>query len=317
MQKPLLPENEVARLSTLKSLNLLDKPPQERFDRITRLARKLFNVPTSLVTLVDTDRQWFLSAFGLDVKETSRNISFCGHAILGDEVFTVNDATEDIRFTDNPLVTGSPNIRFYAGCPISAFDGSKVGTLCIFDQNPRELKEEEQSLLQDLSDMVAQEINTLQLAIHDELTNVSNKRGFSILAEYALTVCMREGKPLCLIYIDLDNFKRINDVFGHAEGDRALQAFGNLLRSTFRQSDVLGRIGGDEFALLFSRCAFAECSINLHRLLKALSEYNATNQMQYHIEVSAGMVEFDPKRHTNIDDMLNDADALMYKQKRN
>ncbi len=317
MQKPLLPDNEVTRLRTLKSLNLLDRPPQERFDRITRLARKLFNVSISLVCLVDGDRQWFLSAFGLVIKETSRDISFCAHAILGEEIFTVNDASTDVRFIDNPLVTGLPNIRFYAACPISAFDGSKVGTLCIFDDNPREITAEEQDLLQDLGDMVAQEINTLQLAIHDELANISNKRGFSILAEYALTVCKREGKPACLIYIDLDNFKDVNDAFGHAEGDRALQAFGNLLKSTFRQSDVLGRIGGDEFALLFSRCAIAECTVNLHRLTQAVSEFNASNAMQYHIEMSAGMVEFDPKRHTNIDDMLNDADALMYKQKRN
>jgi GAF domain-containing protein len=198
MQKPLIPENEIDRLRTLHSLNLLDRSPQERFDRITRLARKLFNVSISSVSLVDADRQWFLSAFGLEVKETSRDISFCGHAILGDDIFTVNDATMDARFIDNPLVTGSPNIRFYAACPISALDGSKVGTFCIFDSKPRELSEEEHALLQDLGDMVAHEINTLQFATHDDLTNISNKRGFSILAEHALTMCKREASPASL-----------------------------------------------------------------------------------------------------------------------
>ncbi len=316
MQKPLIPDDEINRLRTLRSLNLLDRSPQERFDRITRLARKLFNVSVSSVSLIDADRQWFLSAFGLEVKETSRDISFCGHTILGDEIFTVNDARLDARFSDNPLVTGSPEIRFYAGCPISALDGSKVGTLCIFDSKPRELSQEEHDLLQDLSDMVAHEINSLQLATHDDLTNISNKRGFSILSEHALTMCKREGSPVSLIYIDLDNFKHINDEFGHAEGDRALQAFGNLLKTTFRQSDVLGRIGGDEFALLFARCSMAICQINLHRLQTAIAEFNAANPMHYMLEMSAGMVQFNPQKHTTVQDMLKDADGLMYQQKK-
>lgn len=317
MQKPLIPENEIERLRTLRSLNLLDRSPQERFDRITRLARKLFNVSISSVSLIDADRQWFLSAFGLEVKETSRDISFCGHAILGDEIFTVNDATLDARFVDNPLVTGNPNIRFYAACPISALDGSKVGTFCIFDSKPRELSEEEHSLLQDLGDMVAHEINTLQFATYDDLTDISNKRGFSILAEHALNMCKREDSPVSLIYIDLDNFKSINDQFGHAEGDRVLQAFGSLLKTTFRQSDVLGRIGGDEFALLFSRCSMSMCKINLNRLQSAIIEFNTANPMHYMIEISAGMVQFDPDKHVTVQDLLKDADTQMYIQKRN
>src|SRR5688500_1027522 len=111
MLKPATPLDEERRIRALQSLNLLDSAPKERFDRITRVAKKLFNVPIALVSLVDSDRQWFLSAFGLDVKQTSRDVSFCGHAILYDDFFVVNDATKDERFFDNPLVTQSPNIR--------------------------------------------------------------------------------------------------------------------------------------------------------------------------------------------------------------
>ena len=116
MQAPLVPTNEKTRLETLRALNILDSSPEERF---ARMAKRLFGVSIALVSLVDADRQWFKSSFGLELKETTREISFCGHAILGDETFEVPDALLDKRFFDNPLVTQSPNIRFYAGCPLS------------------------------------------------------------------------------------------------------------------------------------------------------------------------------------------------------
>src|ERR1700752_1549332 len=116
MLTPALPADENTRLDTLRALNILDTSPEERFDRLTRLAKRLFGVPIALVNLVDADRQWFKSCVGLSATETPRDISFCGHAILGDDILLVPDAGVDERFHDNPLVTGDPNIRFYAGC---------------------------------------------------------------------------------------------------------------------------------------------------------------------------------------------------------
>jgi diguanylate cyclase (GGDEF)-like protein len=316
MLKPVSPPDEVKRLETLRSLNLLDSPPKERFDRITRLAKKVFDVPIALVSLVDSDRQWFLSAFGLEFKQTSRDVSFCGHAILGDGLFIVKDALMDERFFDNPLVTQAPHIRFYAAYPISVMDGSKVGTLCLFDRQPRDMSDEEIALLKDLAEMVAQEINVLQLTTHDELTNIANRRGFNILAEYALSVCKRENMPASLIYIDLNNFKQINDTFGHAEGDRALQDFSHILKSLFRQSDVIARIGGDEFAILFPHCPLHEGKVNLDRLTEALGQFNEEGMKRYQIKISAGLVEYHPDQHASISDLLHDADQQMYKQKR-
>ena len=118
MLEPPLPPDEAMRLAALRSLNILDTPAEERFDRITRLAQRLFDVPIALVSLVDTNRQWFKSCQGLDASETPRSISFCGHAILEDGPLIIEDATKDQRFADNPLVTGPPDIRFYTGQPL-------------------------------------------------------------------------------------------------------------------------------------------------------------------------------------------------------
>ena len=115
MDKPPIPYDEQSRLAALKSLGILDTPAEERFDRFTRLAQKLFNAPIAAISLVDDKRQWFKSMQGLEVEETERDIAFCAHAITDDEIFTVDDASTDPRFADNPLVTGDPNIRFYAG----------------------------------------------------------------------------------------------------------------------------------------------------------------------------------------------------------
>ncbi|MDO9199841.1 MAG: GAF domain-containing protein, partial [Hydrogenophaga sp.] len=133
MKPPDRPIDEKLRLQTLQSLHILNTHAEERFDRLTRMAKRIFGVPIALVSLVDANRQWFKSCIGLDASETPRDISFCGHAILGSEVFVIPDTAADPRFSDNPLVTGYPHIRFYAGCPLVAANGQKLGTLCVID----------------------------------------------------------------------------------------------------------------------------------------------------------------------------------------
>jgi len=146
MQKPPIPRNESARISSLNKLHILDTDPEEKFDLITRLTAQIFEVPTSLISLVDTERQWFKSKHGLEMDETSRDVSFCAHAIarsITDEndqlIFEVQDATKDDRFKDNLLVTNKPNICFYAGFILQSHEGYKLGTLCIIDTKPRKL----------------------------------------------------------------------------------------------------------------------------------------------------------------------------------
>ncbi|MEM8916833.1 MAG: PAS domain-containing protein, partial [Pseudomonadota bacterium] len=147
-------DQEPARLAALRELDILDTPEERRFDEITALAARVFRVPISLVSLVDETRQWFKSNLGLTARETSREVSFCAHAIADDGVLVVEDALLDPRFRDNSLVTGAPNIRFYAGAPLKTKDGHRLGTLCIIDSRPRSLSEEEAGILRDMADMV-------------------------------------------------------------------------------------------------------------------------------------------------------------------
>ncbi len=161
MQIPAQPENEAERLAALRALNLLDTPPEDRFDRITRLATRVFDVPISMVSFVDVDRQWFKSCVGLSVRETPRTVSFCAHAIQHEDAFVVEDAHADPRFQDNPLVTGKPHIRFYAGQPLMTFEGYRVGTLCVIDRKPRTFDDADRAALHDLAALVENELDRI------------------------------------------------------------------------------------------------------------------------------------------------------------
>lgn len=148
---PPVPKNEQKRLQVLWQYDVLDTVPEEVFDDLTELAARICEAPIALITLVDEDRQWFKSRVGLTVRETSRDISFCGHAILQSDLFIIPDATKDKRFADSPLVTSDPKIRFYAGAPLVTPDGHALGTLCVIDKVPRELKPDQKTALRVLA----------------------------------------------------------------------------------------------------------------------------------------------------------------------
>ncbi len=316
MISPELPVDESIRLSTLRALNILDTPPEERFDRLTRMARRMFGVSVALISLVDAQRQWFKSNQGLAACQTPRDISFCGHAILADGALVVPDARLDPRFFDNPLVTGEPQVRFYAGFPLHSFNGSKLGTLCIIDPQPRAFSNEDLGLLADLAAMVEQEISTYQISTLDELTQLHNRRGFMALAQHALNMAARKATPCTLVFLDLDQFKAVNDNFGHAEGDRALTTFAEHMRGSFRDADVLGRLGGDEFVVLLYDCPFEQALGIVERLRLALDAYNLASAQGYALAFSQGIVSLPLDARVALDEALSQADVLMYAHKR-
>ena len=316
MKKPDIPENEDSRLDTLLALKVLDTPPEERFDRLTRMAKQLFDVPIAVVSLVDKDRQWFKSCVGLDVSETPRNISFCGHAILSDELFIIPDTFQDERFADNPLVFNEPKIRFYAGCPLKSLNGHNLGTFCIIDNKPKNLDKDEIASFKDLAFMAERELSIVHMATVDELTKVLNRRGFIMMAQHSLNFCKRHEFPASLVYLDLNNFKPINDKFGHAEGDRALITFTNQLKDAFRESDIFARLGGDEFVALLSNTKIDQAKEVVLRFQNNLEKFNRKDNCGYKIEFSYGVVEYNPNTHQSIKDLLADGDSLMYKQKK-
>lgn len=157
------PADEKERIVALTSLKILDTPPEEKFDRITRIAQIIFDVPIALVSLVDENRQWFKSCMGLSERETPRSMSFCAHAILNNEVMVIEDATKDPRFSDNELVTGNPYIKFYAGKPLRDNNNHMLGTLCIIDTAPRKLSKADTRILSDLATWVESEFSSIRL----------------------------------------------------------------------------------------------------------------------------------------------------------
>lgn len=170
---PNIPD-EQQRLAALKSYQILDTPAEEGFDRITRIVSASLDVPIALVSLIDDSRQWFKSCFGIDAQETSKEIAFCAHAIASPEPFIIYDAREDERFKNNPLVTGEPNIRFYAGIPLKTHDGQLIGTLCAIDTKPRTISEDQVKIIQDLAGLVMDEMD-LRLANMQSQLDLKNK----------------------------------------------------------------------------------------------------------------------------------------------
>ncbi|WP_281558560.1 sensor domain-containing diguanylate cyclase [Thalassomonas sp. RHCl1] len=316
MQTPQQPENETKRLKTLHALNILDTPPEDRFDRLTRMAKRIFNVPCAMVSLVDKNRQWFKARIGIEISETPREISFCGHAILQDDPFIIPDAAADPRFADNPLVTGPPYIGFYAGSQLHFIDGTILGTLCITDTRPRTLDNEDLMLLKDLAELAERELAAVQLATVDELTGIANRRGFLTLAEKALTLSARAHLSLSLAYFDLNGFKAINDSFGHEEGDQALKVFSRLMRSCFRESDIIARLGGDEFVVLLTHSDETFARESILRFREELKRYNRQANKDYKLDFSDGIVAVTADGNCSIADLLKQADARMYRQKK-
>ncbi|STX40759.1 Diguanylate kinase [Legionella donaldsonii] len=312
MIPPDIPENEAKRLATLYKLRILDTEQEERFDRITRIACKLFEVPISVISFLEAERQWMKSTQGFDIKEAARKTSFCGHVILSDEIMVVEDATKDERFHDNPFVVGKPNFRFYLGCPLK-IKGYNVGVICLIDNKPRARNEVDPNVIYDLAQMVEMDLEQLQLSMTDELTGLSNRRGFLKLASYLFQKCQRQNQLFTLLFFDLDQFKSINDQFGHAEGDNVLKIFANCLLQNFRYYDVIARLGGDEFCVFCSGLNQKDVSGIIQRLKDSLKSATTND---YTIQFSVGVIQYDPKQHQTLGDMMALADSDMYVSKR-
>jgi GAF domain-containing protein len=187
MHAPAIPANERARLRRLEELQILDTPIEREFDNITQIASAVFGTPIALVSLVDQTRQWFKSHHGLAARQTPRDVSFCGHVVASDELLVVPDAHRDVRFADNPLVTGEPEVRFYAGTPLRTTDGLVLGTLCAIDHVPRAL--------------TPQQLEILQLLAEQTTTILQSRRVFGRVLEreatmHALYEGMQEGVAL-------------------------------------------------------------------------------------------------------------------------
>lgn len=335
MIEPINPINEEKRLEFLRKLHILETPVEERFDRITRIVCQALDVPIAAISLLDSDRQWFKSIQGLDVSETSRKVSFCGHTILQDEPLVVRDTLKDERFWDNPLVTSDPKIRFYAGCPLTIGDNFRIGSLCAIDQTPRDMTDDQIMLLSDLAAMVQSELNNIALteahhnlihdlkeaeraALIDPLTRLWNRAGGQNLLEREWDYAIRKGTPLSVAMVDIDHFKRINDSFGHCIGDQVLQKISEILLGSLRTFDVVSRWGGEEFLIILPGCEKRDLYHALERLMTAVRNLKMKTDIGgLTTTVSIGAATIYPKFDADMSSFIKLVDMAMYDAKEN
>ncbi len=251
-----LPLTEPERLAALRSYQVLDTASEETFDDLVALAARLTHSPISVISLLDADRQWFKARHGFETVQTHRDFAFCSHAILSPGLpLIVADATKDLRFSDNPLVVGTPDIRAYLGVPLVNPEGHALGTLCVIDRVARPYDADTVRTVTTLARAVSVnlELRRTLLRVHsmamtDPLTGLPNRRAVMIALSEALAV----GRGASVISVDLDHFKEANDAEGHAAGDALLRAAAQRIEQALRPGDIVGRVGGDEFiAVLF------------------------------------------------------------------
>ncbi len=307
---------EQARLQALDRLDVLDTPPEPGFDRIVRLVRNIFGVEIALVSMIDSHRQWYKACIGMRVSEVPRKDTLCSLTMGQEEPLISTDTTRDIRFSENPYVTGEPHVRFYAGIPLRTSDGMVIGTLCAIDSRPRDFGSGEVAILQDLAEIVMAEIELRQLASTDMLTGAMSRRSFRDDGANAVALSLRHDTPLSCIAIDIDHFKRVNDDFGHTAGDKVLVATSAAIRESLRQSDRFARIGGEEFAVLLphtDRAGALEVAEKLRE--KVAAKVVDTGAAKLSVTASFGVACLDSATK-DLDTLLACADTALYQAKR-
>lgn len=288
MKKPGLPANEADRLANLDHLRILYSPAEERFDRITRIVRRIFDAPIALVSLVSQDKQWFKSNQGLSANETPREVSFCGHAILNKEPMVIQNAEKDPDFADNPLVTSGPRIRFYAGCPI-AYQGTPLGTLCVIDMVPREFKPSDVDTLKSLAAWVENELKLNRMSVAqmellsklndserrsmiDPVTRVWNRSAIEDLLESEFSRAKRQKTPMSLLQAEVANFEGIVESYGETAGDEVLREVAQRIRTCVRPHDAVGRFDDHEFVIFLGSCNAVDTKAIANRISARISD---------------------------------------------
>ncbi|MFV3073601.1 GGDEF domain-containing protein [Niveispirillum fermenti] len=310
---------EGSRLSALHRYDILDTPPEPQFDRIVSMASRMTGAPISLLSLIAEDRQWFKAQEGLGSTQTPRSLAFCDHAIRHRGVMVVKDALTDARFADHPMVTGTPNIRFYAGAPLITRDGHVLGTLCIIDRQPRALSVREEGFLLDLAAIAMDELELrlanrelAALARTDPLTGCFNRRTFLTLAEREIGRLQRAGNDLAVMLLDIDHFKRVNDHNGHEAGDHVLSAFARRISDTVRVQDIFARLGGEEFGLIMPDTNLTAAQQTAERLREAVMATPVeTGSLSIPVTVSIGVAQV-KKGERSIDIAMRRADCALY-----
>lgn len=339
---------EIARLKAVYSVGLLDTERETEFDELVQLAAAICGTPMSGITLLDERRQWFKAEEGIGVTETPREFAFCDYTIRSKKLFVVEDARADTRFAANPLVIGDPHVQFYAGMPLTTREGFALGALCVIDREPRKLSRQQKQALEVLArqvigrielriqqkataeaiaekDRLAQGLKEQQaeleaandrlmsLVLTDTLTGLKNRRAFDERLRIEFSMARRKRRNLSVVLLDADDFKIVNDSFGHPAGDAVLQRIAKVIMETVRETDLAARYGGEEFAVILPESGEREARRWCCRLQKALA---AVSWEHIPVTLSIGIAVRVPECSSGAE-LVEKADQALYLAKTN
>lgn len=325
MIKPQPHPREQARLQSLYRYQILDTGPEQSYSDLAQIAADFLGMPIALVSFIDKHRQWIKARVGLYHEETGREALFCRHAICMDETLVVEDAIQDERFCNNPLVTQADGIRFYAGAKVCDDQGLPMGTLCVMDSKPRSFSHEQLRLLEQLASQASQQLTLHRMLLelsdashYDELTGLLNRRG---LIDQIDTMPLASDQLQAVLYLDLKRFKPINDTHGHAAGDevlkqiacRLVRATDEVLLAATGTSVKLARLDSDEFVVCLSTRhgqAWVQ-SVFARALLRSFDEPFLYNESKIFLGTSIGVVCSFPSERMEPAEALSNADLAM------
>jgi len=339
MKCPPILATEAERLQALAQYGLADEQPLPSLDAVARIAAHMFGMPVAAVNMIGSDHVFFAASIGIDKVDMRRDVSFCAHAITQSEVMVIPDATQDERFHDNPLVTGSAGMRFYAGVPLFSPDGHPLGALCVIDGQPHpEFSHADRERLLELAHMASDRLELrrvevaaaqrsveptapgerryesgelYRLANFDALTGLANRGRFYRHVEEALA-CPR---AIAVIMIDLDGFKDVNDILGHIVGDAVLREVAARLERHVGPDNLVARIGGDEFAILLPDVTdFLEATEMALAAAAAIARPITVDGQQIRVAASGGMA-LAPAHAQDPMELVSDADLALFKAK--
>ncbi len=328
----------IASTATLQIANipwhdLFYTPLEERFERITRIARRALHAPVAAISLLNEDKQWFKSAAGWGISELPRDQAICKLTVEANQIVTIGDTLADPRVAKLPIVASAPRFRAYAGHPLLDEQGTCIGTFCVLDLKPREFAPVDRQALTDLAALAQRELFSDQLtnanvaltsklgmarreALMDPLTHLWNRRGASVLLKGAFARADQRGTPLALALLDLDNFKRINDTRGHQAGDEVLRRVASRLLSTVRGDDAICRLGGDEFLVLMVDTDATIASRVAERIRHAITNTPIpTRDGPVGVSLSVGCTVRAPRDTAAVDALLERADQALMQSK--
>ena len=309
---------DAARSAAIDEYGIGNSIPEADFDHIVELAKKLFGASAAMISIVASDVLHFKARAGLDACTLDPKIAFCAHALDRDTPLVIEDTWRDVRFRNNPLVLGAPHVRFYAGTPLKVASGQVLGTLCIIDPEPRSFSAHDSDLLQGLGQIVVDRIEVrrqkrqlARQAHYDELTGLANRTQLHQRARDHLA----SDTPLAVLLFDLDGFKDVNDVFGHATGDALLHAVGERLTGFLEPDQLLARLGGDEFVVLAPGVADPRAAWAIaDRLGSAFNSGYQADGEELRLDTCIG-VALSPYHGDTIEKLICHADLALYRAK--